>query len=87
LRRILLTILAALVLAACGASSQDCQHVPASFFRDIEVHGKIVKSSAVKSDKQTPNGHDIYEVAAKFNTGEVAVWSTGISLILQPHLS
>jgi len=60
-----------------AANTQECLSVPASFFRDIDVHGRIVKSGAIKSEvKSSPLNRDIYEVAAKFGADDVAVWST-----------
>ena len=56
-----------------------CLDVPASFFSDIAVRGKVLKSGAVKSALQTANGRDLFEVAARFSDG-VAVWSTGGSI-------
>jgi hypothetical protein len=76
---IILGIGLALLLPAC--TSSGCQEVPASFFNDIDAHGQVVKSGAVKSDAQTANGRDVYEVAAKFSDGSVAVWSTGGSIV------
>jgi len=57
------------------AQAQGCLTIPASFFSDIEAHGHVVKSGAVKSSQQAFNGHDLYEVGAKFDNGDVAVWS------------
>ncbi len=94
--RIILSVIAAMALAGCGGStgsgtnnapnapatpSTSCLDVPAQFFQDIDAHGQVVKSGAVKSTEQTANGHDIYEVAAKFDDGTVAVWSTGMSIV------
>jgi hypothetical protein len=77
---IILGISLALFLPACSGTS-GCQDVPASFFRDIDAHGQVVKSGAVKSIAQTSNGRAVYEVAARFSDGSVAVWSTGGSII------
>ena len=84
MKRLLLTLCTAgaLLLAGCsGGGSDDCQDVPASFFSDIGVRGKVVKSGAVKSSAKTANGRDVYEVAARFSDGKVAVWSTGGSIV------
>jgi hypothetical protein len=80
MRRVLAPVVLLLVLAGCFSASGKCQSVPASFFTDIGTRGQITKSGAVKSHHQTANGHALYEVAAKFTTGEIAVWSTGIAL-------
>jgi hypothetical protein len=91
MKKLIAAALLGLSLAACGTSStdgssttevteantQECLSVPASFFRDIEAQGHVVKSGAVKSGvKSFALNRDIYEVAAKFSTGDVAVWST-----------
>ena len=82
MRRFVLTLALALIVGACtGSGSADCLKVPAAFFQNIDTRGTVARSGAVKSDQQTANGHDLYEVAARFTDGQVAVWSTGISVV------
>ena len=81
MRKVLVGLAAALLLAGCsGGGSDDCQEVPAAFFTDIGVRGHVLQSGAVKSGTQTTNGQAVYMVAARFSDG-VAVWSTAGSIV------
>ena len=60
----------------------SCLNVPASFFADIGVRGKVVKSGAIKSAvRSVALDRDVFEVAARFSDGSVAVWSTEQQLV------
>jgi hypothetical protein len=66
---------------AATNSAQGCLRVPPSFFAGIGVRGQVVRSGAVKSAVTDALGRDVYEVAAKFSDGTVAVWSEGRQLV------
>ena len=56
-------------------ATQGCLPVPASFFQNIEAHGKVIKSAAIKAGVTSqPMNRGIWEIAAKFDDGGVAVW-------------
>lgn len=61
---------------ATPSKAGSCLTVPASLFADIQVRGQVMRSAAIKSALKDFRGRHLYEVAARFDDGAIAVWST-----------